>query len=123
MNSLWRILLVLALACFCVQGVFAHEHAAHATNTSIVTDTAHAQPHSSTASRAAAHCLDKAGTGSPCSRDDSICCMTACGVHCAALFMTFRFEPAVAPGRISRPLSEASHEGITRAPPLRPPIA
>ena len=122
MNSLWRILSALSLALLCIQGAFAHEHASHAMNAADAIDTAHVLPYSTAASLPAAHCRDRAVMSLPCSHNDSTCCMTACCVHCAPLFMAFHFEPAMPSADTSLSQPEASHGGITRAPLLRPPI-
>ena len=119
MTSLWRLFIVLSLALLTAQGAFANEHATQRAGAGqmMQLDAANA------AADAPSHCADMAASREPCRHDHSICCMATCGVHCAALFVTFRFEPRVPDALLPRPLPEPRHEGVTHVPPLRPPIA
>lgn len=113
MISMWRILVALSLALLFTQGAFAHSgqvstggmvHASHQV------------------SRAPSSCPDAVGTGSLCHHDHSICCTTACGVHCGAFFTAFHFETRASGGSLPLPVSEPPRDSVAHAPLLRPPI-
>jgi hypothetical protein len=51
------------------------------------------------------------------------CCMTGCGAHCGMLGVALRFvAPPVDEDALRPSHPEALYDGVTRAPPVRPPI-
>src|SRR5258708_36346958 len=122
MTPLWRMVIVLSLALLTMRGASAHEHAQHSMSTAHATHMTAVHADSRAASQIPLHCSDTTATSAPCRHDHSICCTTACGVHCGALFIAFRFEPRASDSLLPRPFSEPRHDGVTHAPPLRPPI-
>lgn len=120
MTLLWRLFIVMSLALLTMQGAFAHEHAMRPAD---AVHTMHLSAAHVATSSAMSHYEGVTTSNGPCRHDHSFCCATACGVHCAALFVTFRFDTRVPDALLPRPLSEPRHEGVTHVPPLRPPIA
>jgi len=117
MTLLSRILIVLTLALLGMQGASAceHEHAS----------TSPRAMRSHDAMRAVAtHCdasTETRDAGSPCHHAHSLCCMTTCGVHCA--MPSTAGVPARMPSAdVPVPRSDPARTGVTRAPPVRPPI-
>lgn len=119
--SLRRILIVLSLALLAMQGAFAHEHAVQARSPghSIIVTGAAGQLY--TSSHTSSRCATMLAPGS-CRHGHSSCCVAACGAHCGAILATFRFEPRISDTSPPRPLTELRDDGVTHAPPLRPPI-
>ncbi len=119
--SLRRILIVLSLALLAMQGAFAHEHAVQARSPGhgIIVTGAAGQPYTSshTPSRCATMLAPRL-----CRHGHSSCCAAVCGVHCGAILQTFRFEPRISDTSPPRPLAELRDDGVTHAPPVRPPI-
>jgi len=142
MGSLWRVVILLSFAWLSMQGVQAH---AYAQTDDAVAHGSVVRPHAADAQRvahvaqlAAASCADEsaeAGTeGRPASPQSGhhehhhqhghcVCCMTACGVHCGALLAaTFSFSAQAPDHSLPRTHPVTRYDGVTRAPPVRPPI-
>ncbi|MEW6346876.1 MAG: hypothetical protein RXR20_16715 [Paraburkholderia sp.] len=120
MLFLKRLLILLSLALFTAQGAFAHEHAGRMVSMTMSS----AADGQSTTSSTEAHCEDASASGQPCGGAHLLCCCAAaCGIHCAALFAAFQFEPHGSGPALPQLLSEVRREGLTHAPPVRPPIA
>ncbi|SEJ27430.1 hypothetical protein [Paraburkholderia diazotrophica] len=118
MTLLSRILIVLTLALLGMQGASAceHEHASQPPRTM----------HSHESMRVVAmHCdvsMDTRDAGSPCSHSHSLCCMTMCGVHCSAMLSGAGVPARMSSADVPVPRSDPACAGVTRAPPVRPPI-
>jgi hypothetical protein len=53
-----------------------------------------------------------------------LCCTTSCGVHCGALVDASRMAiPALGPAALPPSRPDAHDDGVSHAPPVRPPIA
>ncbi|TXC87537.1 hypothetical protein FRZ40_08130 [Paraburkholderia azotifigens] len=118
MKSLWRIVIVLTFSLLGMQGASACEHH-HDVSSSAV----HAQAFSMYAD--AAHCVastTERDRNPSCQRTHSLCCMSACGVHCGALLSNAGGSARVASSRMPTADSDAMRASVTRAPPVRPPI-
>ncbi|MEM5291170.1 hypothetical protein ACFQ3P_17510 [Paraburkholderia sabiae] len=113
MKLLWRIVIVLTFSLLGMQGAFACEHHHHDVSSGVVP--VHAE---------AAHCLaSTSDRDSSCHRTHSLCCMSACGVHCGALLSSVSVSAHAAASEIHFADSDAMRASVTRAPPVRPPIA
>jgi hypothetical protein len=123
MSSIWRMFVVVSLALVFAQGAFAH--AAQPVNPGAVTyvGTTGAAHAVHDISRAPSHCSEAGVANRPCHHDHSICCTSACGVHCGALFAAFHFETRASGDAQPLPFSEPPRESVAHAPLLRPPIA
>jgi hypothetical protein len=105
MKLLWRILIVLTFALLGMQSASACEHA----------DAPHALEH--------ANAIHRMGDSqAPCHHDHAFCCSTACGAHCCALLSGIGASPRVTSSDVPVTHSDPQCAGITRAPPVRPPI-
>jgi hypothetical protein len=137
MLFLKRLLILFSLVLFSAHGAFAHvafahsewssEHAAQMSGMVMETSSAANMNVSPSASGAPAHCLAYShglvASGHPCGHEHGRCCCVAtCGVHCGALFIAFQFEPRVPGSTLPPPLPEQRRDGLTHAPPVRPPI-
>ena len=135
MLFLKRLLVLISLVLFSAHVAFAHaafahgglsnEHAAQMFNMAIKTSSAANAPFA--ASVAPAHCPayspGLAASGQPRGHDHSLCCCVAtCGIHCGALFVVLQFEPRAPDLTLPSPLPEQRRDGLTHAPPVRPPI-
>jgi hypothetical protein len=114
-------LIVLSLALLAMQGAFTHEQAvpARSPGHGIVITGAAGQPY--TSSGTPSRCATMLAPGS-CRHGHSSCCVAACGAHCGVILETFRFEPRISDTSPPRHLTELLNDGVTHAPPLRPPI-
>ena len=126
MTCLGRFLIVLALALLSMQGAFAHEHVTpmpDGAGAMMVGVAADADPGASdVVSSMPSHYAGMAPSGTPVGHDHCACCTTFCGVYCGVLFAAFHFEPRKPGATPTRPLLEARRDGVTRAPPVPPPI-
>lgn len=117
MKSFWRILVALTFVLLGMQGASACEH------------------HHDDAPRAvrvhqpvheyAVHCATSTNTdnsNSSCHRTHSLCCMSACGAHCSALLSSIGVTARIASVDVPGVGSDPARAGVTRAPPVRPPI-
>lgn len=127
MSCLRRFFIVLSLALLSMQGALAHEHAAfvhHVGGTMRMTGVAGKFDNAQMLSAMPSHCADMTGTtvDARSGHGRCACCTTACGIHCGAVLVDFRFEPAK-PGSVP-PLSRLAlrHDSVTYAPPVPPPI-
>src|SRR5690349_23551278 len=114
MKSLWRIFIVLTLALLGMQVASACEHHHDAS------------PPVMNMHTNAAHCAmstNPRDSDSSCHRSHSLCCMSACGVHCGALLSNVGMATRVASLDVPGAGSDPARAGVTRAPPVRPPIA
>lgn len=119
MTPLWRMFIALTFALLGMQGASACEHGP--ASAGVVS--AHASP--TAASRhgdEALRSMDMRGPISRCHRTHSPCCTTMCGAHCGALLPTTGSSVPAQPVRLQPSRSEPLRAGITRAPPVRPPI-
>lgn len=116
-------LVVFSIALLFGQGAFAHEHATQLASAGATRHMAGAEPISGELARSAAGCPEGLATGAPCRHDHSGCCTNACGFHCCVFPGTAYFEPRAPDVSIRLPVSEPSHDSVTHAPLLRPPIA
>jgi len=138
MGSLWRVVILLSFAWLSMQGVQAHAYAQAgdtAAHGSAVRPRAHeARRMAPAAQLASASCADEssdaATSGQPTSKSGHqhqqhghcACCMTGCGVHCGALLAAFRFSAQTPDHSLPRTHPVTRYDGVTRAPPVRPPI-
>jgi hypothetical protein len=141
MLFLKRLLILFSLVLFSAHGAFAHvafahsewysewssEHAAQMSGMVMETSSAANVNVSPSASGAPAHCLAYSHglvvPDHPCRHEHCPCCCVAtCGIHCGALFIAFQFEPRVPGSTLPPPLPEQRRDGLTHAPPVRPPI-
>ncbi|MEM5382197.1 hypothetical protein VSR68_01095 [Paraburkholderia phymatum] len=123
MTLLWRILIVLTLALLGMQGASACEHEHAATSPSPSTRAMHMDE---SMHAVATHCdasMDTRDAGSPCRHAHSLCCMTMCGVHCSAMSSGASVPARMSSADVPVPRSDPARAGVTRAPPVRPPIA
>jgi hypothetical protein len=123
MYFLKRLLLLISLALFTAHGVSAHEHVTDLQNMSMPISSAESAL--VTTADASSHCLGSvaSASGHPCGRDHApCCCVTTCGVHCGALLAVFQFESHALDSAHPQPLPELRQDGLTHAPPVRPPI-
>ncbi|CAG9215209.1 conserved hypothetical protein [Paraburkholderia sabiae] len=114
MKLLWRIVIVLTFSLLDMQGAFACEHH-HDVSSRVV------PMHAETA-----HCLASTSAhdrDASCHGTHSLCCMSACGVHCGALLSSVSVSAHAVSSEIHFADSDAMRASITRAPPVRPPIA
>ncbi|BCF87554.1 hypothetical protein [Paraburkholderia largidicola] len=113
MKSLWRILIVLALALLGMQGASACEHHRDASlqAMSVHTNAIHRDTSTNTSD-----------STSSCHRMHSLCCMTACGTHCGALLSNIGMAMRMASSDLPGADSDPARASVTRAPPVRPPI-
>ncbi|SDG84610.1 hypothetical protein SAMN05216466_105388 [Paraburkholderia phenazinium] len=121
MNFLTRLLLLLSLALLTAHGASAHERAVDSQHMAMPS----VEGAFGTAANAPAHCPGSEATasGEPCGHDHApCCCVVTCGVHCGALFVAFQFEPHALDSAHPQSLPEPRRDGLTHAPPVRPPI-
>jgi hypothetical protein len=126
MTSFLRILIVLSIAWFAMGSACAHGHlyvSAQSANAhaQMQRDGASQTPYAASSMRP--RCVEPAGQTASCCHEHCPCCVMACGANAGALIaMLHLFEPH-APGAASlEPQPESPHEGVSRAPPVRPPI-
>jgi hypothetical protein len=124
MTLLSRILIVLTLALLGMQGASAceHEHASPSPSPRAM------RMHESMRA-VAMHCdasmdmrVAMHDAGSTCSQAHSVCCMTMCGVHCSAMLSGASVPARMSSANVQPPRSDPARAGVTRAPPVRPPI-
>ncbi|MPW16270.1 hypothetical protein GCT13_04830 [Paraburkholderia sp. CNPSo 3157] len=121
MTLLSRILIVLTLALLGMQGASAceHEHASPSPRAMRMHESMRV---------VAMHCdasmdtLDTRDAGAPCRHAHSLCCMTMCGVHCSAMLSGAGVPARISSANVPVPRSDPARAGVTRAPPVRPPI-
>lgn len=128
MISLQRFLVVLSLTLLAMQGAFAHvaSHLNHQPSSMHMTMVSsmpmnHAEI-SGGVTHATSPCCNDAACGLPGRHDHCACCASACGIHCGALLTAYRFEPRTFAASLPSPLPEPLRDGVTHAPPLKPPI-
>jgi hypothetical protein len=135
MLFLKRLLILISLTLLFAHVAFAHAAFAHgelsneqaAQTFSMAMETSSAANVPLAASAVPVHCpADSPGlaaSGQPCGHDHSLCCCVAtCGIHCGALFIVLQFEPRAPDSTLPSPLPEQRRDGLTHAPPVRPPI-
>jgi hypothetical protein len=118
MKSLWRILIVLTFSLLGMQGASAcgHHHEVGSRVMRVHVSSTHAH---------AARCVastSEGGQNASCHRTRSLCCTSACGVHCGALLSSGGVSVRVASSELPAADSDVMRASITRAPPVRPPI-
>lgn len=121
MYFLKRLLLLLSLALIAAHGASAHEHEADSQEMAMSS----AGVALVTAADASSYCPASTApaAGQPCGHDHApCCCVTTCGIHCGALLVAFQFEPHALDSAHPRALPELRRDGLTHAPPVRPPI-
>jgi hypothetical protein len=135
MLFLKRLLILISLTLLFAHVAFAHAAFAHgelsneqaAQTFSMALETSSAANVPLAASVAPVHCPacspGLAASGQPCGHGHSLCCCVAtCGIHCGALFIVLQFEPRAPDSTLPSPLPEQRRDGLTHAPPVRPPI-
>ncbi|WP_460901365.1 hypothetical protein [Paraburkholderia jirisanensis] len=139
MGSLWRVVILLSFTWLSMQGVQAHAYPqvddAASSHGSTIRPHAHdAQRVAHDAQLAAVSCADEsadaATSGQPTSKSGHrhqqhghcACCVTGCGVHCGALLAAFSFSAQAPDHGLPRTHPVTRYDGVTRAPPVRPPI-
>jgi len=130
MLFLKRLLILISLTLLFAHAAFAHGELSNeqaAQTFSMAMETSSAANVSLAASAVPVHCpADSPGlaaSGQPCGHDHSLCCCVAtCGIHCGALFIVLQFEPRAPDSTLPLPLPEQRRDGLTHAPPVRPPI-
>lgn len=121
MHFLKRLLLLLSLALLAAHGASAHEHQADSPEMTMSSAGAALV----TTADASSHCPASMtpAAGQPCGHDHApCCCIPTCGIHCGALLVAFQFEPHAFDSAHPQPLPELRRDGLTHAPPVRPPI-
>ncbi|MFC0575204.1 hypothetical protein [Paraburkholderia solisilvae] len=127
MTSFLRFLIVLSLAMLTTQG--ARAHARDDDPLRLVVICAHEQvlgrseeaARVETAASGPAH-LVSVDDRQRASHHCCLCCMTDCGAHCAALMGNSRFSTHASTKGLAHSRTAPRYAGITRAPPVRPPI-
>jgi hypothetical protein len=135
MLFLTRLLVLISLTLLSAHVAFAHAAFAYGESSNepaalmsgMVMETSSAANVPLAASAVPVHCpADSPGlaaSGQPCGHDHSLCCCVAtCGIHCGALFIVLQVEPRATDSTQPSPLPEQRRDGLTHAPPVRPPI-
>ncbi|MEM5435048.1 hypothetical protein [Paraburkholderia diazotrophica] len=120
MTLLSRILIVLTLALLRMQGASACEHEHASTSLSPRAMRMHEPMRV-----VAMHCdvsMHTTDAVSPCRHAHSLCCTTMCGVHCGAMLSGAHVSVRMSSARVPVPRSDPARAGVTRAPPVPPPI-
>jgi len=135
MASLWRVVIVLSFALLSMQGAQAHalqqSQFGDATPHRALRHSGHAMQAEHTDALAFSRCADEFADANPGGHAPAPfnhhhghcpCCVAGCGVHCGAMLAAFGFAGQAPDDSLPRTHPVSRYDGITRAPPVRPPI-
>jgi hypothetical protein len=123
MASLWRAFVVLLFALLSMQGAQAHvDRHDHARFADVPSHAGLVALAGCADASADANPERKPSSSSGCHHGHCACCMMGCGVHCGALPVAVSLAAPVTEDSPPRTHPVTRYDGITRAPPVRPPI-